>query len=125
MSEPKDDAPKALEADDPEGQKPAFVHSFPPIRTPGPASYLEWSGVRQMTIVLAIICVAVVGFLAAWALTLPTIADVRALPGGASLNDPQAAEDVPFLAWGHGGVHRDSSWLGVTRQRRTPPPGTP
>lgn len=32
--------------------KRALEQFFPPIDTPGPASYLEWSGNRQMTIVL-------------------------------------------------------------------------
>ncbi|HEX9731200.1 MAG TPA: hypothetical protein VGG06_04340 [Thermoanaerobaculia bacterium] len=106
MSERGDDAPKVLEEDDAEGL--IFVRDFPPIRTPDPESYLEWSGVRQMTIVLVIICVAVVGFLAAWALTVPTIEDVRALAGGASPADPQAAAELlDGLREGHMSRFRD------------------
>lgn len=107
MAEPKDDAPKSSEVQSPEqespkDQKPIFEQFFPPIGTPDPASYLEWSGIRQMTIVLGIICLAVVGFLGAWALTVPTIEDVRALAGGAALDDAQvAAELLNELREGH------------------------
>ncbi len=77
------DDPKRT-VDDP---KKTLDQFFPPISTPDPSSYLEWSGVRQMTIVLAVICVAVVGFLAAWAWTLPDIADVQALSKAGSIDD--------------------------------------
>ena len=75
---------------------------FPPIGRPDPASYLEWSGTWQMTIVLVIICVAVAGFSAVWAFTMPTIEDVRALAEGGSLDDPKvAAELLEQLRDGH------------------------
>ncbi len=71
--------------------KSALEQFFPPIGTPDPASYLEWSGIRQMAIVLAIICIAVVGFLAAWVFTLPSIEEVHTLVEGGTISDPQTA----------------------------------
>ncbi|MCP4679394.1 MAG: hypothetical protein GY854_28675 [Deltaproteobacteria bacterium] len=43
-------------------EQPANIYQqfFPQIDTPDPSSYLEWSGVRQMTIVLGVICIAAV-----------------------------------------------------------------
>ena len=65
---------------------------FPKIGPPRPASFLEWSGVTQMTAVLAVICAVAVGFLLSWAVTQPTLEEARALVG--SGQDPQATVQV-------------------------------
>ena len=69
-----------------------FDQSFPKIGRPRPASFLEWSGVTQMTAVLAVICAVAVGFLLSWAVTQPTLEEARALVG--SGQDPQATVQV-------------------------------
>lgn len=68
-------------------QAEEILDRFPEIGPPKPRSFLEWSGSRQMTAVLAVICVMAFGCLLSWTLTQPTLADAQALAG--SLPDGQ------------------------------------
>ncbi len=72
-------------------QQPAteVVAGFPSL-DPKPASYLEWTGVRQMTLVLVLICLVVGGFVLAWSLTQPTLTQAQALATAGNVTDPQA-----------------------------------
>jgi hypothetical protein len=47
-------------------------------------SYLEWSGTRQMSGVLIIICVVAVGLLITWGSTRPTAAEAKGFAGAAA-----------------------------------------
>lgn len=46
-----------------------------------PPTFLQWYGVRFVSALLGIICLLVVIFLLAWWLTLPSVAEVKALLG--------------------------------------------
>lgn len=63
------------------------VAGFPPL-DPKPASYLEWKGVGQMTVVLVLICLIVGGFVVGWALTVPTLEEAQALAKAGNVTDP-------------------------------------
>jgi len=65
-----------------------ILDRFPEIGPPKPRSFLEWSGARQMTAVLAVICLMAFGCLLSWAVTQPTLADARSLAGSAPDGQP-------------------------------------
>jgi len=70
----------------------SILQDFPPIEKPKPDSYLEWSGLRHMTLLLFVICIVILGFVGGWALTWPTIADAKAI--GATSDNPEMLMEI-------------------------------
>ena len=71
--------------------------SFPPLG-PKPDSYLQWSGSRQMNVLLVVICAMAVLALAAWTFTRPDAVEAVALLGsrdeGAAVVNPTEVREV-------------------------------
>jgi len=88
---------------------------------PQPKTYLEWSGIRQMTLLLAFICLVTGVFLIVWGVTRPALEDVKAMIAvtgagdqtGAPLTPEKAAELLESLQSKHFEHFRDIFQIAV------------
>ncbi|HPO13675.1 MAG TPA: hypothetical protein PLI09_09535 [Candidatus Hydrogenedentes bacterium] len=69
-----------------------LVKEVPEVGIPKPQSFLEWSGVFQMAVLLGVICLAVFAFIFIWWHTLPTLQSTAQL---LSSTTPQAQPQDP------------------------------
>lgn len=72
-----------------------LVKKVPEVGIPKPQSFLEWSGVFQMAVLLGVICLAVFAFIFIWWNTLPTVQNTaQLLASSSSQAQPQDPEKI-------------------------------